>query len=237
LEKLGTDRLNCFDGPLRGFVGWLMTQPVFLAEHDELLSRHWEMLQAYGFPQPMEIAPAENAEKLTESPSDSEWVSEFRKFYSRWRLQTLAAPGLPVPLAPRAPDVVGRCHPGLPEGIQSLSVPDITPLPGKGTVVETLEDALRGTTPPDNLKGWMDIVRRDNTTRNQISVFERRFRLQHYWRVLQHRHRDALTRKKKVLTGVFAESLGTSEDTISGDLSFLNDQLGTDWGNRPFEFC
>ena len=141
------------------------------------------------------------------------------------------------PLAPWIPDSLGKLHPGSYEGLQSISVPDFLPLPGNGNVVESLEDSLRGSPPPEHLKNWMEIVCRKNCARNQIPTLDRRFRLQHFWRVLKHRYRNALTRKNGALIVAFHEYLGVSEDTIKGDLRYIRRQLGDDWDTRNFDLC
>jgi hypothetical protein len=228
-EEQAEARLKSFEGPLRAYAGWLMANPAFREEHDRLLERHWREIRSRG---------SFDSIHTMHSSAESETTrrqSECLQFYSRWRLQKLEGPGLPIPLAPQVPDIwnISRANPR--NGVRVISIPDISPISGQGNVVETLEDSLRGGDHPQHLAEWLDIASRENVAKNMLPAYERQFHLQHFWRVLQHRFSDAFARRKTALRDAFAEYLRVSEDTIKGDLKSIAQRLGTDW-DQPSHF-
>jgi len=114
----------------------------------------------------------------------------------------------------------------------TVTIPDISPTLGRGVVDETLEDALRGGGTPAHLAAWMRIVSKRNTAKNAIPPHERRFRLQHYWRVLHRLYPQPLHRKKRALTAAFASFLDVNEDTVRNDLDRIARNLGSQWAQR-----
>ncbi|HCS50404.1 hypothetical protein [uncultured Rubinisphaera sp.] len=233
IARIGEKRLAAFDVPLRGYLGWLLTQPTFLNEHDELLERHREKINRHGFPKPVHSS---SPEKFVWR-DDVNWLTEFREFFDRWRLQTLAAPYLPIPVAPRFPEL--RSYSRLPfgHGQNSFTLPDIYPSQGSGVIIEMMEETLRPRNPPEHLQEWMQIIGKTNTAKNAIPAYGRQFQLQHYWRVLQQRYSKELHRKKGALISAFAEILHVSDDTIKADLRHFSDRLGDDWMHRYVEIC
>ncbi|MDB5348490.1 MAG: hypothetical protein JWP89_6867 [Schlesneria sp.] len=228
LARTSNARLQTVDVVRRGYLGWLLTRRAFLDEHDLLLTRHRTPIQQHGFPQPLrsssdglDISVAETAE----------WVADCHRFYSRWRLQSLAHPYLPYPLPFEIPTV----QPAAAEddsGILKASIPDIYTTPGRGPFHEMIEDAIRGTTAPENLHEWLAIVRSGNLGKKVIPMYERWFRLQHYWRLLHRRFPEPLRRKKTRLIEAFATFLNVNTDTIKLDLRKIEDLLGHEWQRR-----
>lgn len=235
LERVGTERLDRFGLPVRGYAGWLMSTPTFVSEHDELVHRYRSQLRQHGFPRPLLATPGistgENVRQRTAGPN--EWTQAFRSFFARWRLQSLAGPGLPLPLEPQLPDMLNRSTgPAAAEGCTSFTVPDIFPLHGRGEVHEIMQDAVRSGGEDSHLDGWLTIVAADSTAANQIPRFVRLFRLQHLVRVLYSRHADALSRRKTALLMAFAEFFDVSEDAVKRDWRFLDGRLEKDWPHR-----
>lgn len=234
MAKEAEIQLNSFDSPLRGYLGWLLSQRTFLSEHDELIQRYPLQIQQHGFPLPLNSRPNPNQYQTEEA---SDYTRDFVAFYSRWRLQTLAAPYIPLPLAPQLPDVWTSRAANLPKGGHSFFLPDISPVTGQGSINAGLNGALRGTSPPDHLAHWMDIVGKENTSRIQIQAFERRFRLQHFWILLHDRYPDAVRRRRRPLTDVFADFLGVESTTVKRDLDHLAKNVGPTWATRDCDLC
>jgi hypothetical protein len=164
-------------------------------------------------------------------PETAEWVADFLRFYSRWRLQSLAHSYLPLPLSFEVPSIeVPPSNEYL--GCFNASIPDIYTTPGRGLVHEMIEDAIRGARAPENLKEWRGIVRSGNLGKKVIPMYERWFRLQHYWRLLQRRYPKPLRRKKTRLIEAFATFLNVKIDTIKLDLRKIEDLLGSEWERR-----
>ena len=93
--QIANPRLEGLAEPIRGFCGWLMTNRAFVAEHDQLIRQYADRIRDHDFPKPV---LASFGSPMPQIPSDEPWVSAFRRFYSRWRLQSLVGPGLPMPL-------------------------------------------------------------------------------------------------------------------------------------------
>lgn len=219
---------------VRGYLGWLLLNPRFLDEHDSLLQIHQNVISrwgtdAFGLPSP---PPGFDRET-------TEWQAAFREadvgftaFFCRWRLRGLAAPFLPVPLQPlmagQMPEVVLQRH--LQTG-GLIVVPDTFPVPSRDEFRRMLDDALHRS-PPEHLADWMMIIASDNTAKQAISRFARLFELQHYWRVLHHRHPSAFRRKTTVLKQIFASYFETGEQSIHQDLIEIRRRLGDDWIER-----
>ncbi len=222
------------DDPIRGYLGWLLTHKAFLEEHDELINQYQPQILEHGFPAPLNWRPQSDTYEVGEA---NKFTSDFKAFYSHWRLQTLAAPYLPLPLTPQLPDVWTTRAANIPEGGCSFFLPDISPVTGQGSINDGINGALRGTSPPKHLEEWINIVRKENASKNQIRAFGRRFRLQHFWIVLHERYPKETTRSKGQLIRVFADFLGVEETTIKRDLDLLALNIGPDWDKRHCELC
>ena len=122
-------------------------------------------------------------------------------------------------------------------GQNVFSIPDIYPTQGTGVINEIMEDVLHEHHGSSHLTEWMKFIGKSNTVKNALPAYGRRFQLQHYWRILQHRYPSELHRKKGVLGHAFADYFDVSEDTIKGDLRFIQKRLGSDWMNRYVEIC
>lgn len=219
LEEVGTRNLSTFEIPTRAYLGWLLSNPTFINEHNQLTEEFAHELGSHGFPQPLQGSNA----RFQTAGSSSSWVARFRDFYDCWRLQSLAAPYLPAPLEPLVPDY-RRYH----SGTVSASIPDIAPVPGRGPIDEVLETSAHHR-PPEHLEEWFAIIAKENSAKNMFASYERRFRLQHYWRLLHSRYRVALHRKKVALIQAFATYFEVSTDSVKGDLRFFKKSLGDDW--------
>jgi hypothetical protein len=81
----------------------------------------------------------------------------------------------------------------------------------------------------------MEIIRRDNSARNQMDPFVRYFELQHYWRILHQRHPNAIYRKAGKLREAFGNVFGITNERIKEDLKVFRRRLGKDWLQRNWE--
>lgn len=233
--ELMRSRLNYVRRPARGYLGWLLTNPTFLDEHDELLRSCAEFIQR-GCDLPVAMRTMRRGTELpegwnqTQSRTD-EWISTFRDFCARWRLIQLAGPYLPQPLQPHLPS------PFSDSGVANHVVPDVFPVEGRGTFREIVNDSVRAADDVEHLTDWLEIVGRENSARNRIGHFARLLELQHFVRVLQQRHPGALHRNRVQLQDVLADFFGVSLDSIRKDWRFIDRRLGRDWSKRrdPFD--
>lgn len=228
LARTATARLRSVSGSRRGYLGWLLTRRQFLDEHDALLNQYGSQIQQMGFPHPARLGkPIPN----TSISVTTDWVEDLRRFYARWRLQSMALPYLPRPLPYEIPSIQAPvCENDA--GILNVSIPDIYATPGRGQFNEMFEDALRRGQRPENLSEWLRIVRSGNMGKKVIPMYERWFRLQHYWRLFHRRYPEPLRRKKSSLIKAFATFFDVSIDAIKSDLRRIGDLLGSDWERR-----
>ncbi len=216
-------RADYFSSIIRGYLGWLLTNSLFLDEHDRLWEGASEELIGASIPRIIEAR--QSGRDLPDGwqlqPGSTNGVAaQFRDFCSRWRLSQLAGPYLPVPVEPRFPNQLAP-----QQAAPQFQIPDIIAIDGSGLVREMITDTLRQPR-AEHLAEWMQIVEPDNQGRKTIHRFARLFELQHYSRALAQRHPDALARNKERLHLAFASYFRTSIDTIRGDLRFLKKRLG-----------
>lgn len=160
-------------------------------------------------------------------------VQDAEQFLLRWRLAALAGPFLPVPAKPLMagvfpPHVVQRMMGS--GGVFYL--PDTMPVPSRDQLRVMLDGALHRGEKQEHLAEWFDIVRSDNSARNQMDPFARLFELQHYWRILHQRHANAIYRRIGKLKSAFAAIFSVRTEQISQDLTAIRKRLGGDWLER-----
>lgn len=218
----------------RGYLGWLLLNPLFLDEHDELVSSCEHVIVRHGVAEFGLPTPPPGFEDLpTAAQAEFRAADErFGEFFCRWRLQGLAAPYLPIPLQPlfasRLPAVALHRH--LQTG-GLFVVPDTFPVPSRGEFREMLDDTLHGS-PPAHLADWMKTIAAGNTGKQTIARYGRLFEFQHYWRVLHHRHRKTFRRRGAVLKDALAAFMQVQVKTIDRDLHEIRKCLGKSWIER-----
>ena len=235
LELLET-RLRPLRIVSRGYAGWLLTNKLFLDEHDAIFShwgnmvRRWDLTRlGILLPKGM-FAPGNDP---TTDPNWPEYSKAFEEFFTRWRLRGMAAPYLPVPLEPlMAGDLQITILPQLRRAGGVFCLPDTFPIPSRDELRNLLEGALHGRAKPKHLTEWMKFIAKDNMAKKPIARFARLFEFQHYYRIVHHRHASVLRGNDKIFKRVLAHVFGASEKTIIGDLRFVRKRLGKDWLDR-----
>jgi hypothetical protein len=215
-------RADYFSSIIRGYLGWLLTNPLFLSEHHRLWEGASEELNGTSIPQRIEARRSghELPDGWQLQPDGASGVAaQFRDFCSRWRLSQLAGPYLPQPVEPRIPNLLAS-HQAAPQ----FQIPDTIAIDGGGLVREMMTDSLSQPR-AEHLAEWMQIVAPENQGRKTIHRFARLFELQHYSRVLAERHPGAVARNKERVRHAFAAFFGTSDDTLRSDLQFVKKRL------------
>jgi hypothetical protein len=224
----------------RGYTGWLLSNPTFLAEHDQVLLKHADAVAMNGIPSvslpqsDSTILGGRRADKATELDL---FVNDFEVFCRRWQIKQLLAPYFPWPL-------------GVVENIPSqamfeyqqrqmgdmgsiISIPFNQPISDRDVLRQKLETLARSSDiDASQLDGWTEIVSSDNVGKKTIDQYGLRFRVMHFWTVLFDRHGHKLNGHKSALWQVFAEYLLGSqvrEETIRKELQAVAKQLGADW--------
>ena len=230
-----TNRLNQATRGMRSYLGWLMTNPVFLQEMQAL----WPHLERHCGPGSMPIpirrveARPSGAIEGEVRPDIEDDYRQLTDFCARWRLTELAGPMLPLPASIQMP------APPIPQNDSSLPghasakilIPDTMPIPGEKELRRMMEEVIRQN-PADHLAEWFKIVRAQNSARSQLDRYARIFEVQHYWRLLQSRHAQALRRSRGRLIDAFSEHFEVSDAAIDRDLKFIEKRLGPSWWER-----
>ncbi len=236
------DRIDGFRSSVsraaKAYCGWLLTNPVFLRQHDCLFRSSWSTVAEWGASLAKFSVTTLAVKEVKEECLESEGLAnptrplfdKLPEFFRRWRLDSLAGPYLPVPAKPLlAGDIPMTVLRGkLPVG-HIFVLPDTMPIPSRDELRYAVDEALHGGGAPDHLQEWFEIIRRSNASRNQLGRYARLFDLQHYWRLLHFRHKQALHRRLGKLKEAFAEILKTTPRQISGDLSKIKQRLGDGW--------
>lgn len=220
--RLATVRAKFITTTIRGFLGWLMTNPLFLDEHDALFTKWKDEVFAWGIPTGgLQLSP------FPDQPDSSQFINSFAGFFKRWRLTTIAAPFLPVPQTPQLSGLIpdtgrGRLESGL------FHVPDTFPIGSRDDLRMLLDDAIHSE-PEDHLTEWSTIVSASNFAKNPIARYARLFKLQHYCRLFHQRHSNAINRNLEDLERALAHFLGAKVSLIHQDLIFIRKRLGPQW--------
>jgi hypothetical protein len=233
--RAANERLLSFAEISCGYAGWLMTNRDFQSELDGLVSRYDDQMHRWGtalvgIPVPSFI-PAGNL-----NPTDEEgwkdYDSGILEFCIRWRLQGLAGPRIPIPMRPMMSGQFPlSVVPQLMRAGGVFNWPDTFPLFARDELRDLLASALqpRPSQSTEHLDGWRSIVAASNRAKNQIPALERRFRLQHFWRLLRERHPLAFPGRLARIEEAFAEYFGMDNSTIKLDRRTITKSLGADW--------
>ena len=220
----------------QAYAGWLMTNPEFLAEHDRLMADFQPEIERWGFPQ--HAPPVLSGTVPSNSEQTNERINTYGKacdsFFLKWRLLTLAAPGLPLPLQPGMPIAAKKHVHERPQQVgKSFYFPDTFPIPSSEDLRKQLQESLRESEPrPAHMAEWDAMIRNDNPAKNRLLRYGRLFEIQHYCRLLQQRHPEALHRRLAKLKKALAGFLGCSEQSVHADMMFLNKRLKKNWLKR-----
>ncbi len=223
---------------LKSYLGWLLTEKLFLQEHDELLTRHVNAIRRWGIEHGAHMPVAETiysdeSSNPVNDPALMEYESEKQAFLFRWRLAGLAGPYLPLPLDTNVDPEVSRNHSRSMTRIGTfLFVPDTVAIPSRDELRKLLNDARSDLPKEEHLSEWQTIIRSENSARNQLQRYRRIFELQHYSAPLFQRHRTRLKGRVGDLEVAFALWLKVSTETVHQDLIIIRRRLGKDWVDR-----
>jgi hypothetical protein len=232
------ERLLSFAEIASGYAGWLMTNPTFLSELDVLLADFGQQMHKWGTAMVGLPIPSTQPSGLFNPTAEQGWNeydTAVLEFCVRWRLQRLAGPRIPVPMRPM---MGGQFPLAIVEQLMRaggvFNWPDIFPVLARDELREMLTNALQRSESSEHLAGWHHIISSSNKAKNQIGSLERRFRLQHFWRLLRERHSKVFSRRLNRIDRAFAEYFGVDESTIRLDRTVIVKALGKNW-DRPQE--
>jgi hypothetical protein len=222
----------------RGYAGWLLTSPQFLDEHDSLLADHAEAVRRWGTHLAGVFVPRDMLLPCLDPTGDAAWQSfntACNAFFARWRLRSLAGPYLPVPLEAL---MAGLFPWTVVEQLMRAGgvffLPDTMPIPSRDQLRGLLDHALHRGEQPAHLAEWLALVRSDNSARNQLDRLGRLFEVQHYFRILRQRHRNAFEGNVGRIEVALSQFFNNSESTVHADLIEIRRRLGNTWLERPW---
>lgn len=207
---------------IRGYLGWLLTNPLFLEEHRLLWENSAKKLAGMNLPQTIEAR--RSGAQLPDgwqfkASNEADVALQFRDFCSRWLLSEFAGPYLPKPLEARIPRPFST-----PGAAPQIQLPATIAIEGRGLIRDMIAECQREAV-AEHLEEWMRIIGPDNKGRKTIYRYERIFEVQHFGRAFALRHPKALVGNKERLRDAFARFFVTSSDTIRGDLKLLRQRL------------
>ncbi len=234
--KITNERLSTFSEISGAYCGWLMTNPTFLEEIDVLLRDFGGQMLRWGtamvgLPIPNSIMPGPF--NPTSEEGWQEYDTAVLEFCVRWRLQGLAGPRLPVPMKPM---ISGQFPITILNQLMRaggvFNWPDTFPLFARDVLRDLIADALRPSSDSQHLEGWHKIIDVRNKAKNQFPALERRFRFQHFWRLLRQRHPGIFSRRTARIERAFAAFFGVTESSMHADRIAIQKALGKDWDLR-----
>lgn len=195
---------------MEAYAGWLMTNPTFLAERDQLRAK-WDgaVAQRRGIPQYSERLNLElRGARYDGNYDGSAMAADFMPFYARWQLAALATWDLPQPLGANlgAPAAAGAFI-GL-EDKPAIQLPATVKLP----VRYPLRDLIQA--PPDeHLAEWQAVLDQKHPSHFNFGRWQRIFQL-HFWRnvVLAGAYQGRFYRRAEALDWVFADYFDDESD-------------------------
>ena len=176
-QVLNADQaLNRTDGislKLRGYVGWLVTEPTFMANRDELRQR-WESL-------PEEIRPLFPLQRTIARPSAGpveEGVDrrpddcrlQLDEFLDRWGLTGLETWDLPCPQGPLLPAAMAATSPAMPHHGVHLVLPLHYPLTSDDELIRLIRTEQRRLASSNGLDSTLASLEHHEVYAQMISV-------------------------------------------------------------------
>lgn len=224
---------------LRGYQGWLMSNPQFLEELDRLLLDHGPEIEdnqfdAQAWHVQLEIVWMSN--QNTGPAPLPQSLTTFQAFLSRWRLARLAGPSYPIPLGPLASGLIPK---SMFHQLQSSGgmffLPDTIPIPSRDELRSLITGALSAEEDISHLADWRELIDSSKPNKSAIDQYTRRFQVQHLWRILRERHPNIFSGNRGKLQELFASALNTGVNSIKEDFRALNRSLGDRWEEREFQ--
>lgn len=131
---------------LKGYVGWLLTEPAFLTAV-EALATHWQALperQRPGFPLKRSIPVVEAPEGAGSAEASTvKFIADFETFCDRWGLMGMATWDLPDPEGPFLPSRLPSGTPAMPTHGVHLILPLHYPLFGDDALLTQILEQQR----------------------------------------------------------------------------------------------
>lgn len=205
---------------VQGYVGWLLTNPQFIAERDQLRNDWDRAVAALGaipaYPvrvvdDPNVVQPPSGADDVTNT-----FVSDFNMFYERWTLQSLVTWDLPMPLGANLTGHRHQLPTAIPESVGrfTIDIPSTLRLPANFPLHSLLEVVQRQQTPA-HLRPWLDAQDQMHEEGLRHGRFGHMFDLAFYRdTVLAGRYLERFQGSVAKLDEAFASFMGLGVDSV-----------------------
>jgi hypothetical protein len=170
---------------LKGYVGWLLTEPSFL-DQTRLLAERWRALpeeQRPLFPLKQAAQPASALLGIEVTPEADTFLGDVQTFLDRWGLTGLATWEMPEPQGPLLPSPVLPAALSLPRHGVHLVLPLHYPLQGDDGLLrqvfalqqqfareQGLDDSLAGLPHYKSYAGMFDVLHLERTVRSRLGA-------------------------------------------------------------------
>lgn len=198
------------------YIGWLLANPQFLGERDQLRDRWDPAVEILGTipAYPVHVANDDGNSSGPQNGRDvlADFIGEFNAFYARWQLQRMATWDLPEPCGA---NLTGHQLPSnSPVSCFTIQLPTSLRLPAHFPLRNLLEDIQRQQT-PEHLRPWLAVQDQQHRDGLRHGRFGTMFRLAFYLdTVLVSRYRNRLAGFVGKLDEAFADFLGVGSDSI-----------------------
>lgn len=210
----------------QGYSGWLLTNRVFLEEHDKFFAENAFALRHSS----IRTFDAGKDLPLPRDPNETDLCfREMEELCERWALKGFAGPHLPVPITPDfSSSEPEKVRPFLERCGSSIYMPVTFRLLPPQELRDFLDLAIRPGPLGPHLSGWEKIVK----SRKSMEREARLFRLQHYWRLMCERHPMVSRGGIDQAETVFGKFLRRSKASVHDDLREIRKRLGNSWHLR-----
>lgn len=213
LAERFSNYLELINRRMQNYAGWLVSNVEFQKDQEVLL-------QKFTCVSNDRLPTFHECNRLSVR---SDFEEACHVFFSKWIVDSLSAPGLPLPQGPMFPQSTNNSD-------LSIKLPLYFPTQGTGPIVEMIDDArLSPGRSLDHLNEWFELTGRDNVSHNKTLKLSRILIIWTYWRALVSQFPGAFYRRKSKLTQVFASFLKADDSTVKNDVNFLTKRLGYEW--------
>lgn len=205
LLNVGGERTDAIRQPLQAFLGWLVTNPEFVAEVEDLKQK-----------EQMHIAQGE-------APDDA-LLCEYLAFCRAWHLDGMATWNLPIPQEVNLTGEVIRSQ--LSEEAIHLTLPPTLKLPARFPLSQIMQE-LRNQILPDRLAEWRDVMNQTAVSKSGMLSY-RQMLLLHFYRniAFTSRYGDRVAGNLHRLDIAFGRFLGVRDESVKRLRLKIKQRLG-----------
>ncbi len=212
-------RLDPMQEQTAAYVGWLLTNSLFLAERDAMRLRWADAIQHLeSFPPwPVSASPDAATPKAHKRKSKNlvdEFVADWKAFLARWELQTMATWDLPEPNGSNLSGLALPSSVAQPPNRITLELSPVSRMPGSFSLGQLQEEIQRHQTPP-HLQPWLDVLNQQHGAGLRFQRLGHLFELVFYRdTVLASRYADRFKMNVGQLDKFFAAAWSRDVDSV-----------------------